>query len=143
VRREFLKKVAVERFRYYGFVLNKSKLFGAQFENTEGFYDFTVGVICDNARELLNDAKVVIDKCGDREFLRRLERSLKARMIDADGNCRIKKVGMEASHSNNLVQLADMLCGAVAKSYTSNSKAGRAYRPLVYQREARVQFWPK
>jgi hypothetical protein len=143
IRREFLKKVAIEQFRYYGFVLNKAKLFGNQFQDKDGFYDFTVGLICENARNLLRDAKVVIDKCGDREFKRRLEKSLKQRMIQPDGTCCIKKVGMESSHTNNLVQLADMLCGAVTRSYTSNSQRGRSYRALVGRREDRVQFWPK
>lgn len=143
LRREFLRVVATQDFCYHGFVLNKAKLFGDRFHSRQGFYDFTVGLLCENARELFRDAKVVIDRTGDRRFLQQLTKSLKDRMIDADGTCLIKKVGMEASHSNNLVQLADMLCGAVARSFNTGKLGAGDFRRIVARREARVQFWPK
>jgi Protein of unknown function (DUF3800) len=46
---------------------------------------------------------------------------------------------MEHSHSNNLIQLADMVCGAVGRSITSGDAA---YRNLVKAREKFVQIWP-
>ena len=66
--------------------------------------------------------------------------ALKAQMTDADGTCRIKKVAMEASHSNNLVQLADMICGAVNRSFTSGDDA---YRTIIKRHEKFVQRWPQ
>lgn len=113
------------------------------FRDKQGFYDFTVGTICDNARPVLRDAKIIIDKCGDPTFLQKLSASLKARMTEPDGACLIKKVTMEKSHTNNLVQLADMVCGAVARSYNSDKDERGEYRRLISAREARVQFWPK
>ena len=101
VRREFFKKVVTDQFQYHGFVLNKPRLYGNRFNDKQGFYDFTVGLVCENAGPLLRDAIVVIDKCGDREFKQKLAKSLKARMTDGDGNCRLKKVRMESSHNNN------------------------------------------
>ena len=70
VRAEFFKLVSQESFKYYGFVLNKPKLYGKQFSDKHGFYNFTVGLICENARSLLRNAKVIIDECGDRNFKR-------------------------------------------------------------------------
>jgi hypothetical protein len=64
-------------------------------------------------------------------------------MMEPDGTCLIKKVSMEASHTNNLVQLADMVCGAVARSYNSQKNDRAQFRTLIRRREARVQFWPK
>ena len=130
-------------FTYYGFVLNKQKLYGEKFRDKHGFYDFTVGLICENARPLLRNAKVIIDKCGDHEFQRKLEKSLKTRMREPDGTSLIKKVNMEASHQNNLVQLADMTCGAVARSYHSERDHRNRFRELIKKREGYVQFWPK
>ena len=143
VRREFFKKVVTDQFQYHGFVLNKPRLYGNRFNDKQGFYDFTVGLVCENAGPLLRDAIVVIDKCGDREFKQKLAKSLKARMTDGDGNCRLKKVRMESSHNNNLVQLADMLCGAVGRSFASTDANGGEWRKIVSRREERVQFWPK
>jgi hypothetical protein len=73
----------------------------------------------------LENANVIIDKNGDRELKKRLEQSLRANMVDAEGNCRLRKVTMEASHTNNLVQLADMICGAVGRSFTGQNDTFR------------------
>jgi len=48
IRMEFLRKVATEQFQYHGFVLNKPNLFGSRFNDKQGFYVFTVGLICEN-----------------------------------------------------------------------------------------------
>ena len=52
-------------------------------------------MVCEDARSLLSDAKIVIDKNGDRFFWQQLDHHLKEQMTDADGNCLIRKVGME------------------------------------------------
>src|SRR5579859_513091 len=60
-------------------------------------------------------------------------------VIAPSGNCRIKKVAMASSHSNNLLQLVDMVCGAVMRSYTASDPG---FRDLVKKREKFVQQWP-
>jgi|SRR5579871_3919970 len=131
IRSTFLAGVAPERFNYYGFVIDKRKLRADNFNDPQKFYEFAVGIVCENAKKLFNNSKVTIDKNGDRRFRARLEKSLKSQMVDADGKCLLKKVGMEESHSNNLIQLADMICGAVARSYTASDDG---YRKLVKER---------
>ncbi len=143
IRERFLCRAVTERFAYHAFVLNKRKLYGEMFQDATTFYNFAVSIVCENARPLLVDAKVVIDKCGDRAFKRQLEKHLKQKMTDEDGTCRIRKVGMEASHTNNLVQLADMICGAVARSFNAEGAAAWRFRRLIQSREKRVQLWPK
>jgi hypothetical protein len=143
VRQAFFKMIAQERFTYYGFVLNKPRLYGRTFTDRQGFYNFTVGLICENAKHLFSDSKIIIDRCGDRNFQLQLEKSLKTRMIRDDGTSLIKRVTMEASHSNNLLQLADMICGAVARDFNSDKDDRGYYRRIIRGREGRVQFWPK
>lgn len=137
IRRRFLNAVRQEQFTYHGFILNKRQLAPGSFRNKQAFYDNVVGWVCENARPLMNDAKVVIDECGDREFRRRLATALKRRMNDEEGVRRIRKVQMEVSHSNNLLQLADMICGAVARDYSGKDQT---YRKLIRPRERRIQF---
>jgi hypothetical protein len=145
LRHKFLEHIAFEEFRYYAFILNKQKLFADSFRNDPNeMYRVAAKFTCENARPHFHNAKVVIDKTGDREFKRKLEAALKSIMTDADGQCQIRKVKMEHSHSNNLVQLADMVCGSVARDYNSgHSAAGMKFRQIVRKREERVQFWPK
>jgi hypothetical protein len=138
-RRLFLGRVSHDDFRYAGFVVDKRKLYGRKFQNPKEFYEFSVGIVCEQVRPLLNDAKVIIDENGDRAFRQKLEKLLKSQMTDKDGICRIKKVAMQTSHSNNLLQLADMVCGAVMRSYTASD---HSFRDLVRKREKFVQLWP-
>jgi hypothetical protein len=145
LREAFFRCVAPEAFSYYAFVIDKARLYAGAptFSDGKSFYQFAVSVVCDNARKLMRDAKVVIDKHGDRAFKQQLEKTLKRQMTDADGCCLIRKVRMEASHSNNLVQLADMVCGAVARSYNAAMPEGGRFRKLLVRRERRVQLWPQ
>ena len=55
----------------------------------------------------------------------------------------IKKVKIQDSKKNNLIQLADMVCGAVSRSFRSDSKKDQSPRSLIRHREIYVQFWPK
>jgi hypothetical protein len=141
IRRHFFRHIGPERFLYHAFVLNKANLSSSRFSDAKDFYEFAVSIVCDNASSLISDAKVIIDKNGNREFCQRLQRTLKSR-LNLDGRSLIRKVAMEDSESNNLLQLADMVCGAVARSITSND---HVHRDSLKKRghEARVQFWPK
>jgi c-di-GMP-related signal transduction protein len=138
-RCRFLERVSHDDFRYAGFVVDKRKLYGRRFQNPKEFYEFSVGIVCEQVKPLLQDAKVIIDENGDRAFRQKLEKLLKSQMTDKDGMCRIKKVTMQTSHSNNLLQLADMVCGAVMRSYTASD---HRFRDLVKKREKFVQLWP-
>lgn len=140
IRREFFQAVSTEEFSYHGFVLRKRGLHPGAFKTKQAFYDNVVGWICENARPTMTNAKVVIDECGDREFQNRLSTALKRRMNEEDGTVRIRKVKMEPSHSNNLLQLADMICGAVGREYSKNEGT---FRGLIRGRERRIQLWPK
>jgi hypothetical protein len=55
----------------------------------------------------------------------------------------IRKVKSESSHSSNLLQLADMVCGAVARSFRPDKKNGDQFKKIIGHRELYVQVWPK
>ena len=93
--------------------------------------------------KVLDNATVVIDGSGSREFRRELGTYLRKRINDRKGDSRfIGKIKMQDSQSNNLLQLADMVCGAVARSYNQKDDA-ETYGRLIAHREIYVQFWPK
>jgi hypothetical protein len=139
VRRRFLETVGQSEFQYAGLVINKRRLSEERFQDAKQVYEFAVGIVCEQVRPLLKDAKIIIDKNGDRAFRQNLEKSLKVQMTGLDGTCCIRKVTMEASHSNNLLQLADMICGAIGRSFTQNDER---FRKLVRRREKFVTEWP-
>lgn len=99
-------------FFYYGTAINKdtTKQWGRGFQYEESFYKYACGLVFENAKRFLNDA-TVIDGSGSKDFRRELERYLKKRMNDPKQHY-IKKVKVQGSSRNNLLQLVDMVVGA-------------------------------
>jgi hypothetical protein len=142
-RKAFLEALAPYNFFYFGIVINKAKLNGPGFHFKESFYKYACSLVFENAKPHLDNATVVIDGSGSREFRKQLSAYLRKRLRDVDsGSCLIKKVKIQSSRSNNLLQLADMVCGAVARCYSGKADA-RECRNLIRHREIYVQFWPK
>jgi hypothetical protein len=142
-REVFLRAVAPHDWRYFSIVLNKARLTGKGFQFPDPFYKYTFNLVFQNAKPHLRDAIVVIDGSGGREFRAQLSTYLRKR-VNEEGEAAkaIHKVKLQDSRQNTLLQLADMVCGAVARSYTAPEERG-ALRKLISSREMQVQFWPK
>ncbi len=82
VRQAFFDAVVPYNFFYFGFVIDKAKLYGSEFHFKESFYKYVCGLIFENAKPHLDNAIVKIDGSGDREFRRQLETYLKKRIND-------------------------------------------------------------
>lgn len=142
-REAFLKAVSPYEWFYFSIVINKAKLTGKGFNYADSFYKYACGLVFQNAKPYLRDAIVVIDGSGGRKFRTQLSTYLRKRVNDAgDGPKFIRKVKLQDSNRNLLIQLADVACGAVARGYTVPHE-NNLYRKLISHREMQVQFWPK
>lgn len=141
VRRAFLAAITPYNFFYYGIVINKDlgKLWGEGFRNKESFYKYTCGLVFENAKEKLDKAIIVIDESGSLDFKRQLAKYLRRKMSSG----MIKKVKMQRSHGNNLLQLADYIAGVINRSVQNKRKWANEYRKIIAHREIYVQIWPK
>lgn len=137
-REIFFKAVFPFSFFYFGIVINKDprKLYGDGFTVKESFYKYACSLVFANAKPHLKDAIVVIDGSGSREFKRELQSYLRRKTGGL-----IHKVKMQSSHSNNLLQLADMVAGAVHRNFSQKGDKD-VYRPIIKPREIHVQTWP-
>ena len=140
IRNQFLEKVAPFEFFYLAVVVDKPKLRNPAFQKKESLVKYASGLVFENAKPHLKDAIVVIDANGSRDFRNQLSKYLKKRIKDDAGYRLVKKVKTARSYGNNLVQLADMVSGAVWRSFKQQDGS---YRGLVSARELRVQVWPK
>jgi len=142
-REQFLKAVAPYQFFYYGIVINKdpNKLWGGGFQHKESLYKYTCSLVFENAKAFLSNATVIIDGSGSKDFRKQLERYFKRR-INVPGQPFIRKVKIEGSSRNNLLQLADMVAGAIHRSFGAKGDS-QLYRPIISHREVYVQLWPK
>lgn len=142
VREEFLKAVSPYNFFYYGIVMNKTGLWGDGFKEKRSFYKYSCSLVFENAKEKLDNAIIVIDQSGNLDFRRQLQRYLKSKM-NADNRRIIKKVKMQRSTSNNLLQLADYIAGVINRSITGKRQESQKFRKIISHREIYVQTWPK
>ena len=138
IRQIFLQTVVSYNFSYYGIVIDKNpnKLFGDGFNVKESFYKYACHLVFSNAKPYLEDAIVVIDGSGSRIFKRELRTYLKKKVGKV-----IKRVKMQSSHSNNLIQMADMVAGALHRNFSLKGDKD-IYRPIIKLREKKVQIWP-
>jgi hypothetical protein len=142
VRLAFLEAVAPYEFFYHAFALNKEpdRLYGPGFNFKGPLYKYVCGLVFQNAKPYLTDATVIIDKSGDREFRNQLAAYLRRKMREGGGNP-IRKVKMQESRKNNLVQLADYVAG-VTNRYVNNKPDASMYRRPIANREIQVRVWP-
>jgi hypothetical protein len=143
VRMAFLNAVAPYQFFYHGFALNKDpdKLYGPGFDHKESLYKFACRLLFENARPFLSDATVVIDGSGDRKFRDELSRYLRQR-INTTRERAIKKVKVQRSRNNNLIQLADYVAGVVSRTVQGKPGA-QEYRRLIAARQTSLRIWPQ
>ena len=143
IREAFLKAMATMDFVYTGTIVHKSRLLADGY-NFQTFYRDMCGEVFENARPLLRDAVVKIDRTGGQGFRRELTAFLKRKLNEEPSEIRpVRQVTMQTSQSDNLLQLADMVCGAVARHYRGDrDKADRFYK-IIAHREVSVRFWPE
>ena len=143
LRTRFLREMCGFNFCYYTIALRKGQLTARGFRFSESFYKVACRYVFTNAKTVLRDAVVVIDGSGSRVFQRQLVTYLRRGINPrTPGDSHIRKIKIEDSHRNNLLQLADMVCGALARSY-GNKPDAKDYRTLISRRERHVQTWPK
>ena len=141
-RRMFLKAIASYDFFYFAVVINKANLARRELQFRESLYNYACELLFEEAKSWVSNAVVIIDESGSKNFRSELKRYLVRRLTDDSGKCLIRKVRTQDSSKNNLVQLADMVVGAVARSFTAKKDA-REYRSLIVHREKKVEVWPK
>lgn len=142
LRRAFLTAVRQGQFTFCALVVDKRKLYGTEFERRDSFYKIICEAAFSQARPLLHEANVQFDESGSKAFRQSLASHLLRSINGGEaGVKRIKKVKTQESKGNNLMQLADMICGAIARSYHEED-GKEEFRRLVSAREEWVRLWP-
>lgn len=115
----FFETVAPFSFGVRAVVVNKARIYSDNLrEHKERFYNFFVKSLLKHDNDVLQGARVKIDGSGDREFKRELEHYLRQQCQDG----KIASVKFAESHRDNLIQLADMAAGAIARSYREEDR---------------------
>jgi hypothetical protein len=143
VRELFLQSVAPYHFTVFSVAINKdpTKLYGAGFDVKESFYKYACNMVFTNAKPYLDHATVIIDKSGSPTFISNLRKYLRDRMND-EKRVHIKKIKVQDSKTNNLIQLVDYVCGVTGRKL--NAKADwKNYWKYISTKIIAEETWPK
>ena len=145
IRRRFLEAVTPYHFFYHAFALNKDpqKLYGPGFEHKESLYKFTARLTFENAKPYLSDAIVIVDQSGDRKFRDELATYLRARIRDQGGRHLIKKLKVQRSSGNNLLQLADYVACVTNRYFMRKADGVELRQQYLAPHELSANIWPK
>ncbi|MBI1830370.1 MAG: DUF3800 domain-containing protein [Planctomycetes bacterium] len=141
-RREFLARMAKCEFTYVACYINKLGLHGEHWRDKSFFYESVLGALADSSAGFLLaaqesrgaplNAKLIADDNNDAEYMKILRRRF--RNLKADGKSLVEKVGAGRSRSLDMIQLADMVCGAVVRWHEKQEE----YLDLIRKREGKV-----
>jgi len=118
----FFQAVAMHTFDVRAVVIDKAKIYSPHLRSsTDDFYSYFVQMLLKHDGGALAGANIKIDGSGDRHF----KKEFGAYLRKETGPGKIIKFRFIDSQQDNLIQLADMATGAIARSYTERADAHR------------------
>jgi hypothetical protein len=142
-RQTFLRAISAYDFAYVARTIDKRRLSGNAWKQRPYFYQQAARLVLAPAKPYLLNAKVLIDRSNDRRFDQELAKYFKRHAGMRAGQRLIREARSERSHKHNLLQVADMVCGAVARSYQPNEADASVYRRLIQGKEVSAEIWPR
>ena len=145
VREAFLQAVYPFNFMYHIFALDKDlgMIHGLQLNSIQNLYQYTAGLVFENARPFLSNATIIIDKRGDKKFREELARHLRSNVKSVEGERIIKRVKQQESHRNNLLQLADYVASIGNRAISGKLDAMQLQDRYLRSKEVTREIWPK
>jgi len=141
-RHRFLDTINSFSFQYLSVVFDKRKLQAQDGKLNKPLLQYPVYSLFSLVADRLENATVVIDKTGSSAFRKLLSKDLRRDINSKNDHTVIQKVKSMTSHSHNLLQLADMVCGSVARSYRDDRPNPESYRDKIRSHEISVTVWP-
>lgn len=124
IKDKFFDVICQYNFEVRALVVDKSKLYSPKLRNdTNSFYNYFVKSLMQYDNDVLRNASIKIDGSGDKEF----KKALTCYLRQSIGQYKIKKFKFTDSKSDSLIQLADMVVGAIARSYSNKRKDGNRW----------------
>jgi len=143
-RCKFLSTVADSKFRARVIIMRKDRIYGKELRSSkESFYNYAIKMVLKYHGGTISNAKIRLDGHGDRQFRRALSSYLRRELNRPDKKI-FKNLKFVDSHRDVLIQLADMVAGAIHRSYYADKNDKDLYRGIIEQRiEDEWKFGPK
>ncbi len=136
-RYKFLETIKDSKFRIRAIVMQKSKIYGQELRTSrESFYKYAIKTVLRYHGGTIEKAKLRIDGHGDRKFKRAFSAYLR-RELNPYGKVKkqvFKDLKFVDSKKNVLIQLADMVTGAIYRSYNKDKTDCDFYKAIISKR---------
>ncbi|MDR0860080.1 MAG: DUF3800 domain-containing protein [Candidatus Peribacteria bacterium] len=98
-------------------------------------------MICEYAKESLDNARIIIDEWGGEYFKNRLSTLIKRGLNTAEKKC-IKKLTTGNSCKEPLLQVADYIVGIVHREYDEEKSLKGEYRKMIQHKCVKIVVRP-
>lgn len=134
LRLRFLEHVSHFKFYTRAIVFEKSKIRSNELKTSkQSFYNYAIKMVLKHSFGTIKEAKVRLDGRGDRIYKREITRYLR-RELNKRENRVFQKLQFVDSKSNVLIQLADMIAGAIHRRYEYKKTDAKIYYAAVKKR---------
>ncbi len=143
LQQTFFKTLDPELFFVRAIVVDKRKMHSEYLKtNHESFYNYVIQLVLTNSDGTIEGASVKIDGTGSRDYRTAARKYLLAE-VNKSGAQFIRKVGYVKSHSDFLIQVADMFAGCIRRSNDVRDKNQAIYKGMLapFVRQPKADFW--
>lgn len=138
VRDGFFAGISGCQFTTRSVVVDKTKIYSTHLkEHKECFYNFFIRTMLKYDNGILDQAKIIIDGSGDRTFKNEFKAYIRRSLPEQS----IRKLSLKDSKSDPLIQLADMVAGAIARSYKSDKSECDKWRRMLHANRQIDNVW--
>ncbi len=131
IREKFLKTINNFSFKVRSIVIKKSLIRSEELKNNKNsFYSYAIKSLLEYSNDSIIEAKVRIDGSGDRRFRRNFLTYLR-KQLNTHHKKIIKNCQLINSKSNVLIQMVDMVAGAIRRSHDEEKTDRLIYKQII------------
>lgn len=140
LRMKFLETVKDSKFHIRAIVFKKEVLYSPHLRTSkDSFYNFALRQVLEHNNKTIKEAKIRLDGLGERSFRNNLVVYLR-KHLNSSAQKVMKNLRFRDSKEDVLIQLADMVAGAIRKYYDHNADDWDIYKKVIKGREDDI--WP-
>lgn len=127
-----LTKAASKNFRVRAICIDKSRIRSHELRNKQdSFYNYAIKEVLSKTADLI-DADIRLDGHSGRSY--KHSAALYFRREINSSSRKVARVRFVDSHTNNLIQLADLIAGAILRSYQADKTDSQTYIKIIKSR---------
>jgi hypothetical protein len=133
-RLKFFETVKNGIFRIRAIVVDKTKIYSPTLQTSKDkFYNYIIKSLLKNNGDTISNAKIRLDGLGERIFKKNMVSYLRQNLNNKHNKV-IKDFKFRDSQKDVLIQLADMIVGAIGRYYAKNKKDHQDYYSIIKNR---------